>query len=201
MVTHNYGLLEINEARYLADLVGIEHDLSLTIEWCKKYDELFENMDLIPFGEPLTTAILVRFMRAFGGGVRNKSARHLLNALTEEQKAQYDHYRSYRDKHIAHSINEFEDNYVKAYFIEENIEKGINSISTGCSQIIGISTQDTKNIINICNTLLDEVQKEMNAEQEKLLMITNDYTSEDILNLRKETHKRSSEIDIAKGRK
>ena len=33
MVTHNYGLLEIDEARYLADLVGIEHDLNLTIEW------------------------------------------------------------------------------------------------------------------------------------------------------------------------
>jgi hypothetical protein len=57
------------------------------------------------YTEPLSSAILASFMRAFGGGVRNKAARHALDSLTDDQMKQYEYYRDYRDKHIAHSIN------------------------------------------------------------------------------------------------
>lgn len=201
MATHTYGILEIDEARYLANLIGIEHDLRSTVEWCGKYDELFNSRKLMLFAEPLTSAILVRFMRAFGGGIRNTAARHLLESLTDEQKKQYEYYYFYRDKHIAHSINEFEENYVKAYYIEEDIDKGINSISTGCSSLIGLSSNDTKIIVNICNKLLSVLKVEMDAEKEKLLDIARKYTTDEILSLRMESPKHPRDIDVSKHRK
>lgn len=201
MATHNYGVLEIEEARYLANLIGIERDLKTTIDWCNKYKELFSSNELMQYIEPMTNAILVNFMRAFGGGIRNTKARHLLGTLTNEQNSQYEQYRKHRDNHIAHSINEFEENYVKAYYIEEDIEEGITSIQTGCSKVIGLSFDDADNIINICNVLMSALKQEMKIEKDKILVIAIKYTKDEILQLSKESQKSPAKIDVSKRRK
>ncbi len=84
MATHTYGHLKIEEARYLANLFGIEYDLKSTIDWCKKFDSLKENKELMWLIEPITVAILTRFIRAFGGGLHVSDAD--TNALNEVKK-------------------------------------------------------------------------------------------------------------------
>ena len=200
MATYTYVDLEIDEARYLSNLSGIKYDLQTTTRWCDKYHELHCSKSLLPFIEPITIAILVQFMRAFGGGVRNKEARHLLSNLTAEQIQQYEYYRSYRDKHVAHSINEFEENSVRAYYIEGEIEKGINSIGTGGDRIIGLSDGDIESIVSICNTLLDALKIEIKSEKEKLLGIAKKLTVEEIESMSINMPKHPNDIDVSKGR-
>ncbi len=201
MATHTYGHLKIEEARYLANLFGIELDLKSTIDWCKKFDILKENRELIWLIEPITVAILTRFIRAFGGGVRKKGALHLLKTLNGDQKKQYEYFKNVRNKHIAHSVNEFETNHVKACYIEENPEKGIQSIGSESIRMIGLSSDDTNKIENICTTLLQRLKKEIETEKEKLLRYTKEFTVEDIKEMKIDTHKHSKDINISRRRK
>jgi len=106
MAMHTYVDLEIEEARYLANLVGIEYDLRTTIEWCDQFGQLMPDRDKLWLVEPMTTAILIRLMRAFGGGKRYSDTEHILSALSKEEKKQYDFFKNVRSKHTAHSVNE-----------------------------------------------------------------------------------------------
>lgn len=201
MVTHTYVHLEIEEARYLANLFGIEYDLRSTINWCRKFDRLFTDRELMWLTEPITVAILTNFIRAFGGGVRNRNVLHLLESLNDYQKVQYEYFKNVRDKHIAHSVNEFETNHVKAYYIEENPEKGIKSIGLGSNRVIALSCDEINKIENICTTLLQRLKKEIETEKEKLLKFTKRYTAEDIKEMKIYTHKHSKDIDVTRRRK
>ena len=176
MATHTYIDLEIDEARYLADLVGIEYDLKSTIEWCERYDYLMQDTEQRWLIEPLTTAILVRFIRAVGGGIRYPRTKHILSVLSDIERDDYEHFKNIRDKHAAHSVNEFESNQVKAYYIEENIEKGVNNIQTGCCRIVGLSCEEILKLHNICKLLLKKVESEIKSERAILLKLTAHYT-------------------------
>ena len=200
MVTHTYVTLEIDEARKLASLNGIEYDLSSTIEWCNEYPSI-ESLNSIIYPDIFTTAILIRFMRAFGGGIRRESAAHLLSALNTEQKSNYEYFQNIRDKHVAHSVNEFEENYVNAYYIEERPEDGVNSISSGGGRVVGLSSLDIERIKSICQTLLIAVNAEIQTEKEKLLVIAKIFTTEDILKMDSATPKHINEMDVSKRRK
>ncbi len=201
MATHTYGVLEIDEARYLANLVGIEYDLKTTIEWCDQFGQLMADRDTHWLVEAMTTAILIRFMRAFGGGKRYPDTKHILSALNKEEKKQYEYFKNVRDKHAAHSANEFEDNEVTACYIEGAAEKGVNSIGLGCNRVVGLSSDEISEIRSICQTLMEKVNSEMEAEKNKLLYLTSKYTEEDILKLKMKVPRHPNEIDVAKDRK
>lgn len=201
MVTHTYVNLEIEEARYLANLVGIEYDLRTTIEWCNQFYKLASDQSMFMAIEPMITAILVRFMRAFGGGKRFPDTQHILLVLSKEEKEQYDFFKNIRDKHIAHSANEFEHNQVKAYYVEGAADKGVDSIGLGCDRVIGLSSTEIDNIIEICETLMAKVKSEIDSEKRKLLTITDEYTKDDILKFGKYVPKHTNDIDVSKDRK
>lgn len=201
MATHTYVNLEIDEARYLANLVGAAYDLETTIDWCNRFDTLVSDREHGWLIEPMTTAILVRFVRAFGRGARYPDTKHILSALPKEKKEQYEYYKLIRDKHAAHSVNEFEDNHVKAYYIEGEANKGINSIGLGCNRVIGLSSNDVDNIRGICQILMSKVSEEMDNEKKKLMNLTAGYTEQDILKFEMKSPRRLKDIDVAKTRK
>ncbi len=200
MVTHAYVDLEMEEARYLANLVGIEYDLMTAIEWCNQFGELMSDRDKCWLVEPLTTAILIRFMRAFGGGKRYPNTKHILSILSREKKEQYEYFKAVRSKHVAHSANEFENNQVKAYYIEGDANNGFNSIGLSCDRVVGLSSDEIDNIRNICQTLMAKVKSEIEAEKKKLLELTSAYAAEDILSLKMKVPKHSNKIDASKDR-
>ena len=201
MATHVYVALEIDEARYLADLIGVKYDVKTTLEWCNQFDFVKNDQHLFWLVEPLTTAILIRFIRAFGGGVRHKTTSSLLSDLCDTEMDYYDYFKNIRDKHVAHSVNEFEENEVKAYYVQESIENGINSIGEGCTRVVGLSGDDIENIRKICTKLIKNINSEISIEKEKLLKITSNYTEEEIKKLKATVSKQVSDIDVTKARK
>lgn len=203
MVTHiTYVNLEIDEASYLANLGGVKYDLRTTIGWCDQLSRIMSDRNMLWLIEPLNTAILVRFMRAFGGGKgRYEDTKHILSVLSKEQKEQYKYFKDVRDKHFAHSANEFEDNQVKAYYIEGATDKGFNDIEPSHNRVIGFSSGNISSIRNICETLMVKVKSEINSERKKLLKITSKYTEKDIRKFKIKVPNRSKEIDVSKDRK
>ena len=201
MAMHTYVDLEIEEARYLANLAGIEYDLRTTIEWCNQFDQLMADRDKFWLVEPMTTAILIRFTRALGDGKRYPDTKHILSVLSKEEKKQYEFFKNVRSKHVAHSVNEFEDNQVRAYYIKGAAVKGVNSIGLGCNRMVGLSSDEINNICNICQSLMAKVNSEMESEKKKLLKLISKYTEENILKFKMKVPKHPKEIDVSKDRK
>ena len=71
MVTHTFVDIDIDEARYLADLTGVEYDLRSAIQLSELLIKRFESSDYdINLIDATSTSILVRYSRVFVSGVR-----------------------------------------------------------------------------------------------------------------------------------
>ena len=182
MVTHTFIDIEIEEAKDLADLVGIKYDLESAIQLSELLLKQFEASNyegaLI---DAITTAIIVRYSRPFVIGVRKKLQIENIDTLNDNEKSKHEWLIETRNKHIAHSVNTFEENRVVGYYILENPEKGITSISVQHGRVIGPSSEDAKSVIAISKKVLDHVSKLIEAEKAKVLSIVQQRNIKDLL--------------------
>ena len=104
MAIHAFVEFEMPEAQCFADLTGIRYDLDSARSFAKKFQSVREaerpDFELI---DALTTAILVRYSRAFSRGVRRRWTGEALDTLSAEQRRKHERLRDFRNKHIAHS--------------------------------------------------------------------------------------------------
>lgn len=173
MATYTWADLYIPEAATLADLSGISLDLRSAREFAELLAEQFgvgkTNRRLV---EPLSIAITVMYSRPFVTGVRRRLGEADLAILTPQQRAAHDHIRAYRDKHVAHSVNSFEENLPRAnYCLERVNQEGITSIGHGCGRVTGLSGADLKAVIELTSALQAHVDFLIAKEQEHLLEI------------------------------
>jgi hypothetical protein len=183
VATHTWVDLHIAEAARLADLSGILWDLRQAREFAKLLADEFgaakPNWQLV---EPLSVAATVMYCRPFMGGVRHRLGEDDLKILTPEQRQAHDHLRAYRDKHIAHSVNPFEENIPRAnYCVERVKEEGISGISYGGGRVVSLSGADVAAIIELTTLLQTHVESQVAAEQARLLPIVRSMPLEQVL--------------------
>lgn len=183
MATHTWVDLQIAEAARLADLSGILWDLRQAQEFSKLLANEFTaakpNWQLV---EPLSIAVTVMYSRPFLGGVRHRLGDDDLKTLTPEQRRANDHLRAYRDKHVAHSVNAFEENIPRAnYCIERVKEEGITGISYGVGRVISLSGTDVNAIIELTTLLQAHVETQIASEQARLLPIVRSIPLQEVL--------------------
>jgi hypothetical protein len=132
--------------------------------------------------EPLSIAAVVMYSRPFMGGVRLRLGENDLKGLTTEQRAAHEHLRAYRDKHVAHSVNVFEENVPRAnYCVERVREEGITGISYGSGRIVSLSGADLNALIDLATALEAHVRALITTEQERLLPIVRGMSLEAVL--------------------
>ena len=143
MATNTFVEIDIPEAVDLADLTGISHDFESAKQFATQLKDMFEREPPdYSSVEPMTTAILVRYSRPFTTGVRRRIKETELETLSIEQRAAHDRFRLWRDKHIAHSVNAFEENHpVARYYLERFNDEGFTSVECNSNQLIGMSLQ------------------------------------------------------------
>jgi hypothetical protein len=173
MATYTGVDLRIPEAKRLADLHGIATDLQRAQEFARLFLSQFNtepaNWQLV---EPLSIAIAVAYARAFSGGVRHHLTQGDLIVLTDAQRASHQFLRDYRDKHIAHSVNEFEENTARANYCQERVAtEGITSIGYSGSRLVSLSGREIQAVIEIAAALEIHVRSQIRAEEERLLPI------------------------------
>ena len=185
MATNAFVEIDIPEAKDFADLNGMDFDLELSRRYAVQIKEQLEkeppdytNVDL------LSIAILVQYSRPFAKGVRNRLGDNATAELTEPQLKAHKHYRAWRDKHIAHSVNPFEDNQpVARYWVERFDEEGFTSISCTRSRIVGLAYADAVQIIELIDVLRSHIKNELKAESEKILQIVRLLPKNDVLEM------------------
>jgi len=171
MATHKWVDVEMEEARYLADLNGIQIDLEAVIELCKRLINAYsiENNDSKLY-EVMTIAILIKYSRSFVTGVRSRLSILDIPGLNEEELSEHEKFIALRNKYIAHSVNEYEENKVIARYNDEKVyDEGITSISIQHTRLISISAYDAQAIISLSQKILDYVNTQIKVEKNKIL--------------------------------
>ena len=184
MATYTWADLDIPESATLADLSGISWDLRCAREFAELLTGEFAaekpNWRLV---EALSIAIIVMYSRPFARSeVRRRLGEIELAILTPEQRAAHDYFRAYRNKHVAHSVNAFEENLPRAnYCLERVNEEGITAITCVSSRVTGLSGDDLKNVIELTTVLEAHVDSLIAKERERLLAIVRKMPLEEVL--------------------
>jgi hypothetical protein len=183
METYNFVDLHIPEAKLVADLHGIATDLHRAHEFAKLLvEQLTGDTASSQLVEPLSIATVVTYARAFAGGVRHILKEDDLKVLTDEQRDLHQFLRDYRDKHIAHSVNEFEENIARAYYCQERVaSEGITSIGYGGGRLVSLSGKEAQAVIEIITALEVHIHSQIKAEEERLLPIVRTMPLEEVL--------------------
>ncbi len=173
MGTNVFVEIDTPEASLLADYTGIQYDLSSAQEFARmllaERTKERPNWSLAP---PLTIAVMVQYARSFATGVRMPIANEILARLTPEQLTKHKRFLEIRNKHVAHSVNTFEESRpVARYWVERVKEEGISDIQSTHHRIIGLSEQDLEDVIELTAVLLANIGSRIDAERARLLQI------------------------------
>lgn len=171
MATYRFVSVGGEEVELLADLTGIQNDLEVTIEYCDLLKEMLQgNPRDYRILEALSSAILTRYTRSFGEGVRAKIPESAYEGIGNEMLQDHENFKDFRDKHIAHSVNAFEENHVVAYLNpEEKGKREVLSISVQAFRVVGLGLDDLDKLKSLCNYFLKKVGDLMKVENEKAL--------------------------------
>ena len=171
MAVHTFVEFEMPEAKMFADLTSIRYDLESARSLARKLQSVMEAEELdYELVDALTTTIVVRYSRPFSGGVRKWPTEDALARLSEDRRRKHERFRDFRDKHIAHSVNAFEDNQTIARYVEgrEHLE-GVYSIECHHGRVVGLSSSETENVIELTTAMIEYVDRLLDAEKESLL--------------------------------
>jgi len=202
MATNTFVEINIPQALDLADLTGIVNDFESVKHFAAQLKGMLmrypPDYSLV---KPMTTAILVRYGRPFTTGIRRRIKDHELVTLSPEQRLAHDYFRLWRDKHIAHSVNVFEENQpVARSWVERFDDEGFTSISCNSNQLIGMSFKDVEMVIGLATHFTEELNPILKREEGKVLSIVRSLPKEQILRMAKPA--RAPKIsDVAKVRK
>jgi hypothetical protein len=182
MATNSFIEFRLAEAQALADYTSIDFDLRTARDFATAILE--ETQKPAPnwsLSDPFMVATIIRYARAFSGGVRLKLHEEAVSVLTDQQRANHAYFIHVRDKYIAHSVNAFEESEpVARYWVESVQQEGITAIECNHRRIVGLSEQDLKDIIDLASTWLQYAQQKLREEKARLLPIVRQIPLEDL---------------------
>jgi hypothetical protein len=166
--------LEDKKARRLADLTGIYMDLSFTIDACKVIMEFPEHeQDTtrgLLFREALWTSALISYARCFAPGKRYGLSEATLATLGEDYLEVHKVFLGLRNKHIAHSVNPFEQVEVGLVLSEEGAkDRMVEAIVVYGIKLAYLNRPAAIDLHNLAATLRNEIGRLANEAEEATL--------------------------------
>ena len=172
----------IPEAQRLSDRTGVDVDLESVVRMCSRCIRLINETAPPPENNPMSWwddlqalgdlmfAAIVRYGRTFNSGVRKGIPQNWIDALPEELRTSHAYFKALRDKFIAHSVNQLEDNQVFVMLTPQFSEiQEPSHITVDRGRLLGISKEDTVNLKVLAEALRSRLSIEMEAESNRLL--------------------------------
>jgi len=169
----NIARVNFKEAKQLADLASIVQDLGTVMQTCSRLKKLLtdKSKDHILI-ESLWTSALIRYARCFTSGKRFGLTENIFQHLPGKPIKVHKFYRDMRDKHIAHSVNPFEQIEIGLILSPQNSDK---------KEILGVLTLAMRHISSdidgvhqlgcLAKVLLENVCSKAKDCQKKVLEI------------------------------
>ena len=202
MAVHTFVEFEMPEAEDFADLTGIRYDLESARSLSRKFQSVMEgenpDYELV---DALTTAILVRYSRPFSRGVRRRLTEDALDRMSEGQRRKHERFRDFRDKHIAHSVNAFEENQPIARYVEgREKSEGVYAVECHHGRVIGLSSSEIENLIELTTAMIEYVDGLLDIEKKALLEKVRSTSFDQLLSQRRIRMSSPHNMDIKKAR-
>jgi hypothetical protein len=158
--------LKSEKAKKLADYAAILLDLKFCIACCDRTIEVLEaKSEDVVLLRAMWTAALVSYARCFATGVRYGLTPGIFDHFQGEPQAAHNYYLQLRNKHIAHSVNPFEQIVVGAVLSPKDAqERSVEGIAT----LLGVNLSDSVESVGQLRTLARAVGKHVNMLREQL---------------------------------
>lgn len=199
---HRAVEVKLPEAEILADLYGIEYDLSTASYLCAKSIELSrpQQRDYL-MEEALVSAAVVRYGRCFSSGARLGLSRKDIEELDPADLAAHDYFKALRDKFVAHSVNPFEESFVTASASErDGVKFPIESLNPGYHRLV-LSANEAQALGPLITKVKSVVMRRIESERNKLLAIIKGLPLEVIHSGDLHTPRRFNPADANRSRK
>lgn len=169
--------VDYEEAKKLADLASIYQDLSFTIEALKRLKQLLkdDSKDNILI-QSLWTAALISYVRCFSSGKRFGLKENIFEKLESDLEgggiACHRYYKNLRDKHIAHSVNPFEQAVVGLVLSElNNPKREVQGVATLLQKLICVGIESVESLLRLAVIAFKEVAKQAKEYEAKTLEV------------------------------
>jgi hypothetical protein len=174
---------DLPEAAGLAALVGVKDDLEQVLSYCGELEkQIAAKYRGYHLWEALAYAAAVAYARCFGTGVRAPLPAALLEAAPAEVRETHGFIMDLRNKHIAHSVNVFEENRVVAnVLVVDRAPRKVESVVYESIRFMPISDSEVARIRVAAEWYLAQTKSLIEAEQQKVLQLLRGRPLESIL--------------------
>ena len=126
-------------------------------------------------------AAVVRYGRTFNSGVRKGIPQEWLSCLEGDLAENHVYFKALRDKYVAHSVSQLEDNQVFVLLSPQFSEQQEPShVTVDRGRLLGISKEDIQRLKTLAGVLRKRVATEIDTESKRLLEIARGMPIEQI---------------------
>ena len=159
-----------DKAKTHADLFSVMQDLMAVMKTCSSLKKILQDgsKDGVLI-QNLWTAALIRYARCFASGKRFKLNISLLKNLEGEPVKVHELYINLRNKHIAHSVNPFEQ-YEDGIIIDDK-QKKVVAVSTLGMTLIALEEKGIHQLGLLSNVFYKEAKRQYDIITEQMLSL------------------------------
>ena len=156
-------------------------DMQATIELCNRIETLWQTWKTLDFSlnEALSAAATVRYGRCFKSGVRDRLPEEALKAAPDLLQDTHRFVLDLRDKHVAHSVNPFEENDVTVQIGDHfALSAEIVAINTAHGRAVGFPSDKPAQLRALAEWWIAWLKGEMEEEKALLLQLARTFSLE-----------------------
>lgn len=141
----------------LGELYGVEQDLEATKDYCERLRRELSDFTSADWTlvYALSEAAVVRYARCFTNGTRVNLDPSLLGPNAREV---HNWLWNLRNKHVAHSVNEFESWSVIVHVVEPPDPAAVHHVSMGAGRVGGLSPDLVESLLSLCDITLEHLR-------------------------------------------
>jgi hypothetical protein len=181
---------DVPSAEELARLGGIRHDLQRVLDFCAVLEAQspapMSNEPVQPFlvWEALSTACVVAYARCFASGVRRPLDRNFLDAAPAHLQKAHTYFLSVRNKHVAHSVNSFEDNTVMLEFgMRGTVPQKVVGATTRSNRLTPIGETEIPQMRELVCWLEDQITPLYSEQMKRVLEVAEKLSPVELIDL------------------
>jgi hypothetical protein len=176
------------EAARLADLSGIRDDLESVLSHCSELEkQIDKNWREFVVWDALASHAVILYARCFASGLRERLQHELMDKAPPDLASAHDFFINLRNKHIAHSVNAFEENVaVVCVRMDGREPQQVESVRIQSRRFMAVEAAQVRLLRALAEWLRKQVEQAYEDEYRRVLALAAALPLHDIVAHRSE---------------
>jgi hypothetical protein len=154
--------VDYSEAKEFADIASIVQDLNLCMKMCERLIESLDSGREDPVLQAsLWTSAIIGYARCFATGKRFGISDKYLSRLNGDPVGAHKFFMNMRDKHIAHSVNPFEQTKIGLVLSDPEMGKKVIGIVNISQRHITATKNGVDTLRRLCGVIRDKLANDL----------------------------------------